>query len=853
MYGTALYGKENFCEFTFDSGFYGVPEAHVVNIGASALAVPGAEAPSSSAGAVLSGLESETPYTSITFAEDAIKVDTVGTLLGDVGVPGEEAPSTVNGLVLEGPLFAPLLTPYPPRYMFSETFVTGTPTPLMYEMALYDDHAWEEPFTTYTVNSYNTGMAIASCLMGGDLQRMAGGFEFGADSLGDLYTAHNMRSAAVAAQETNTVETLISNDLAHDGREYLGDASAGLMYTWEARPNIPQMVREATQVAELINPKLDTTTLVPMSLGGDVMQVITCPDGPVIVPAHLATDKNGMFYKDTGTSDSVIYGSRYTYLYRGAQYLGISTWKEFYIDGNKVAGVLPGLIEAQLICSGSMIGDIYVDYLFALQETVTAMSFGAPSIDITAGETLPTLLYGYETYLGRSAMYNAIQKALGLDTTATMALTAPNFDGGYSIVAHPGALPDVLYGIDVAPGDYHVDTAVAISVNVAGYVCDRDDPALQFADTVGVWSAYAEMLPAAQFTAEAAPLCVAPAGFDGGYDPYFALAEMADALSGQDAHVTFTYIETCDLIVLSMAKVGTDNSAAVAGAELDAMLFSECAPVAHLEDSAAPVIDLADAAFLTPHSMEVDGTLIRVEDIPQFYGATRNETYLTLASLLEAVFVCRDASPLLDGALFYELPVSVARNAGDVDVAQVSEGVRFILSDRVDGNDSTCAIPGEILYVREQAAAAAPRLPDYTYNAYVVLADFACGFQSRELSATVIEGVQEVVTAGFTFNLEPDVFLANVVFAEPDVDRENTEFSAYELEIRYTPIDLRGVVTATVAYGVAGCAFSAAEFDGNVLAECIYINLTPTPFWYDFVIEYDYSDVSDPTDMAFIF
>lgn len=137
------------------------------------------------------------------------------------------------------------------------------------------------------------------------------------------------------------------------------------------------------------------------------------------------------------------------------------------------------------------------------------------------------------------------------------------------------------------------------------------------------------------------------------------------------------------------------------------------------------------------------------------------------------------------------------------------------------------------------------------YDATITLATFRCVHHNRTYTADV---VSYVFTAGDSpvMYFEPSVHTVDIVFAGSDVDHQVTDFRGALIELGHMPVYLGGSFAATITYGVGGCAFSASEFDGNILAECVYVNLAPSPYWYDFVVEYDFSG-TDPTEMAFIF
>lgn len=887
MYGASLYGAALYCPFGYTIPGYGEIEPHPVLGGISSLAVPGGEMPSSVAGEILIGSLSESPPVNIVL-EDASGMHPVSVSLTSIAVPGMEAPSTTEGVLLEHFVTGEFGSPNAPQFMFSRTYVWGTPNPYLYDTRLYDDRVLEDPFTTYSVTSYNTGLAIATCLVGGEVNSLAGGFTFTADKISYILGSKHLAGVAVSPR-TDVMEFLTSEPWNGDAGFSSPADIVDVTEFAQEMPHIPQLERGAASIPGMLTPDLDTTTIIPMSFVGTLMQIF---ESPVSFPSptRMATDKNGLLYIPT-SSQQVIYGSKHTYVSRAAHYLGVSNWNTIYIDGNKLAGDLARLKEGSLDCGASAVDPIPVDYLFGLHNMVAVESWPVSSPHASDDISLPVVQYGMVRYLGRSAAFLGLYKQLSMITASTISLIDPSFGNADEPLVLGCDVIGVEQFVELYPAPVYDDAVFPLWVQEAAHGCDRSDLGVQYADVSGMMQA-SFSLPSAQYDESVFTMHVGEAeyaldstvalgakifgevyssdGYDIVYPTDLARANVMDipvaafmSAHGMPLSALLLHVEnyedagivipvlspTMHVVELSTTMISTDSASGVNGHILTIYGAGDIgeAPQVVLEVILAGV---SEAAISTMGSMFIPGVVATLEHVHFFDGSTREENTYTLSTVYDAVFDC-SGSPIY----------SVGEIAGTLNVAGSGDMFTFDLTDSAHelhmllghtrGDFSYMFVPAgeELLLVTIQDSESSSQ--PFVYEMGVSVADFVCGQSSTSAPAEATGGVIGVM-ADIRNVQEDTAYEIGIDFADAGViESYSSIFVGYHMDVIaffegffYTQIRLLEAVSS--------CESSPGEFDGDMMHECVYINLTPTPFWYDFVIEYDYGN-TDPGDMAFIF
>ena len=862
MYGSSLYGRELYCPFNYERGYYGEPGAHIVSGGAASLVVPGGEAPSSVFGTAMSGPQADSPRT-LSLCEiadsDPGLVNIFSVTTPDIQVPGVEAPSTTEGVLLSAFGAVALLMPAPPKYMFSESFTTGTANPYLYDTGLYDDRVLEDPYTSFTVSEYNTGMAMVDCVVGRGALLVQGGFEFNADMLITAPMSAHEHIGAVVTNENHVMDVMIMDRWDGANPPYVWQAMiAESLNNSQARPVVPQMHNSASSVPGVITPVLDTQQLIPMSFGGVLIDVPYSPDYGVIAPASMATAYNGIAYTED-VADRPIYGHRYTYVSRGAQYLGLTNWRAQYVDGQTVAGVLPSLLDASLDCGYSTIIDIYFDYMFALERPVAVSSHPMPALPYKENKLLRSTLYAQEHYLGRSAMYNAILALTGDLANTPIFLRDADFknyhDSLYfdsSVIVLSDSMSEIL-----APLATQEAEVFAPYLLFAPLRCGTDTTEPTYIDIMGTWETWDNRASAMPAPDVSAPVYVFDMLHD--MDSYMVFTtECARAYAATQERTSCTFTLTADAVELSVVELTADDAMTIPSYALTELPVTQSMLTSMLDSDYAHTFAFTEATFYCSHSSALRGTMMLITEVCYTTGSSREENASALAAMLLADGGCDMSSPTFPGSegliVFVSENIMYSVDAhSDALVLQPS----LLFTDIKECDFSYVYAAAEsCLYL-----AATYRAPDVLYDpnavasTHVAVADFFCDSDVVRYPEADIASTLEATYDSAVYSVEEVVCCVGFSLAATTCSMAHYgSFEGVITDVEYNVIAiLDNSHVAMAQFATQDCTYSVCYLPADAMVECIYINIQPQPYWYDFVIDYDFSSTSDPTDMAFIF
>lgn len=821
MYGSSLYGRELYCPFNFESGYYGEPEAHIITGGVASLAVPGGEAPSTSSGCVISEPLSNAaavPQSDDT-SDDAAHCAQITT--SSVFVPGAEAPSTILGTPLSSFGLVPILSPAPPRYMYSETFISGSANPYLYDTNIYDERIIEDPYAAFVANQYNTGMHAAQCVLARGEQSVQGGFEFYTDVLGSLGVTHGAQ-----------------------------------VYT-------PQLTKEKVCITGVLSPTLDTEQLVPMSFDGIVFGVFTCPDALFMPSSRVTTEFNGAYYTQKSTTDRIIYGSEYSYLYRNARYLGITNWRTHYVASNEIAGVLTGVVTASVACGVTSVPDIPADYLFALQEPVATFSYNVAAMDPNAGEMLPRVQYTSELYLGRSATYNGILHALTGASGASVVIHTADFVGDSDAPEFYLDSVNTTYYFKDTPCARYDSSVFTLSVYAADYTCAYSGTQALRGDKIGECGADFTAMPPTLDDSVCVPALT---------EAVHHLEETTtfgthytSALYATFERPVFLVYRTCDSISVGVGDAYFDATTYFSANILcsDFATYREASPYnvassvfsvhAAIADTTTAASAFFDCSFVAPtpifERIIMSGESALSEAVP--------------VRIFESTFNCLSASLITHALEVRSAAIEDTIRSVLVDVAY---SALIIESDKYDCAFSYAHEHAETSSDTLVAVYSARLVDDYAssiYTAKIYFPEFTCGDAAYETIAAAITCLNAAHSPSYQ-HCASSMCVAAALLADNGVYNYSVEYEATVLYLDTALASSRAYIAPSCSYyghthtvamtnALYGCDSSPAKLDADKIGDVVCINVTPQAYWYDFVIDYDFSSTSDPTDMAFIF
>lgn len=747
--------------------------------------------------------------------------------------------------------------------------LTGFIKPYLYDQLLYDERIFEEQGSLFAIDAADYGVSTVDCSAPPMVPDMlSGGFNFPADFAGSLGSTSEEITHAVAYfldEVTVAVPRVAERESDHDDSTQYNNTVAPIsvfdavesytyvppIYRHDMPASIPGL-REA--------PYIDSQKWA-MEFGADQFRVFELPLDKIVIPSGDPTGLNGVFYRDKGTTESMMYGHEHTYDTRGGVYLGIVNWQAMFLDRSRMAYPIEDIAFSSLACGLPAI-EHEAEWMHKLFDIpVPDIMWPAPGPAAAGAETREAAQYTDIVYASREAMFAN--------------LLLPSTTGGHSEVH--GEFGWLELGVAFPSVDaftFHVehtemDTVVplvmfeaheTLQIGEAEFFAESDMPLAKFIDAIATFDKIEINPVAPAYTGEASswePIGIATFSDDS------RVPLPADAIS---------WPTTEEAVIAPMADIvanvapfglglGHGNTFAVWAQSL---VF----PEAGCEDGwFTPFIDntlhelpLAEADFKAYNELPLlEGHIGLIIDLPadRFPGHFI-EPHVIEVGIAEAMTACVSGAPELPGTMApipfiyqfqfladpwtYAEPVFVGDGVFDCTHSTAMHPAEVL--PEFDGVSSAVSSPDIIevhlpsvatgeFYCKPHQPLPAEIMtePDYVYE--------SLSYVRVDSHHTLSVNFADSAATGFhSCDQGTGLILGGFIIDEPLLMAQNAE---------RTTISIVDVSVAEVSCTPNGCWSW-----GYILDAYAAINILPRPLWYEYIIEYDYEN-TDPRDMAFIF